>query len=67
MTAPDTLLRLPQVLAVVPFSKATLYRRIKDGSFPAPLQMSERCVAWRSSQIAEWQDARYQGIGGGER
>ena len=64
MTTPDTLLRLPQVLAVVPFSKATLYRRVKDGSFPSPLQMSTRCVAWRSSEITEWQDGRYQGIGG---
>lgn len=50
----DAFLRQPQVLSLVPFSGATLWRKVKDGSFPSPVKLSERCTAWNVGAIREW-------------
>jgi|WetSurSiteA1Bulk_404760.scaffolds.fasta_scaffold00106_6 prophage regulatory protein len=47
----DSLLRLPQVLAVFPVGKTSFYAGIKDGRFPAPIKLGSRISAWRSSEI----------------
>ncbi|MGJ0394944.1 MAG: helix-turn-helix transcriptional regulator [Methylocystis sp.] len=50
-------LREPQVLARVPFSRPTLHRRVKDGTFPRPVKVGPRAVAWLAGEIDAW-DAR---------
>ena len=50
------LLRLPQVLARVGYSRSTLYAKIKIGEFPAPISLGARSVAWISGEIDEWID-----------
>jgi len=52
-TQVDSLLRLPQVLALVPVSRSTWYAGIKEGKFPTPVVLSTRCVAWRASDIQQ--------------
>lgn len=47
-------LRQPQVLALVPISKSTLWRRIRARTFPAPVKLSERVTAWRAEDIRRW-------------
>ena len=42
---------------LIPFSAPTLWRRVKDGSFPAPVKLSPGCTAWRLRDILEWQRA----------
>ena len=37
--------------APVPFSSATLWRRVKAGTFPKPVKLSERVTAWRGFEI----------------
>lgn len=49
--------RLPQVLALVPVSKSTLWRRVKAGSFPQPVKLSERVTVWRAEEVRKWIDA----------
>lgn len=44
-------LRLNQVLELVPVSSATWWRLVKDGLYPAPVKLSDRCTAWRKSDI----------------
>ena len=52
---PDTgFLRQPQVLAFVPFSKSTLWRRIQARTFPQPLKLSARVTVWRAEDIRNW-------------
>jgi prophage regulatory protein len=46
--------RQPAVLACVPFSGTTLWRRVKAGSFPSPVKLSERVTAWRAEEIRQW-------------
>jgi len=38
----------------IPFSPATLWRKVAAGEFPAPLKLSERVTAWRCSDVTEW-------------
>jgi prophage regulatory protein len=33
----------------------TIYRRMKAGTFPQPVRVGKRRVAWRESDIAAWQ------------
>ena len=44
-------IRLPQLLAIYPVSKTTLYLRIKEGRFPPPLKLSERVSVWKVEEI----------------
>lgn len=62
-TAPTRLLRLPSVLDRVPVSKTEWYRKIKNGTAPAPVALSARSVAWRESDI----DAFIAGLSGGAK
>lgn len=48
------LLRLTEVCQVVGLSRSTVYGRMADGTFPRPVQVSERSVRWRSADIAAW-------------
>tara|TARA_B100000941_G_C28098007_1_gene346891 strand:- start:88 stop:261 length:174 start_codon:yes stop_codon:yes gene_type:complete len=48
------LLRLPQVLALVGFTKSTLYRKVNAGLFPAPIKLSANLVVWKQEVVMEW-------------
>ncbi|UCV17857.1 helix-turn-helix transcriptional regulator [Ferribacterium limneticum] len=55
LVLPETgFLRQTQVLAFVPISKSTLWRRIQARSFPAPVKLSARVTAWRAEDIRRW-------------
>lgn len=49
--APTGFLRLKQVLDVIPVSRATWWRKVQDGTYPAPVKLSDSCTAWRKSEI----------------
>lgn len=46
--------RNPEKAAPLPFSKATLWRMVNAGRFPAPIKLSERITAWRVDEVREW-------------
>lgn len=52
--APDRILRLKAVLDRTGLSRATLYRKIADGTFPRQIKLSTRCAGWRESAINGW-------------
>jgi predicted DNA-binding transcriptional regulator AlpA len=47
--------------AIVPFSSATLWRKVKAGAFPSPVKLSERVTAWRVEDIRAWMKSRASG------
>lgn len=51
---PDSFLRLSAVLQRTSLSRATLYRKIQQGTFPRQIKVSERCARWRQSDINDW-------------
>lgn len=48
------LIRVPEVLSRVGFSRTTLYERIKAGSFPDRVKIGLRSVAFVESDIDAW-------------
>ncbi|WP_036517513.1 helix-turn-helix transcriptional regulator [Nevskia soli] len=54
----DVLLRLPAVKAKTGLGRSTIYADMKKGVFPQPRRISARCVAWSSTAIQQWIDAR---------
>ena len=53
-----TILRRKQVEARVGLGRSTLYQRISEGSFPAPVGLGARAVGWLESEITEWLNTR---------
>lgn len=51
---PDRILRIATVLARTGLTRATLYRKVQNGTFPKQLKLSERCAGWRESAVSEW-------------
>jgi prophage regulatory protein len=54
--APDdvSFLRLPDVKLVTGLSKSSLYALIRAESFPAPVRLGPRTVAWVRSEVNDW-------------
>ena len=50
--------RQPQVLEVVPWSAASLWRKCKASQFPAPVKLSERVTAWHVGSVRAWLEAQ---------
>jgi len=44
--------------AVLPFSVATLWRKVRNGTFPQPVKLSERITAWRAEDVRQWLESR---------
>ena len=58
-TLPATgFVRQRQVLAVIPISKSTLWRRIRLETFPRPVKLSEGVTAWRVEDVHNWIEER---------
>lgn len=49
-----TILRLPEVKARTGLSRSTIYSRVKDRTFPAPVSLGPRSVGWIESEIETW-------------
>ena len=59
-TTPDTTTprerfqRLPTVEQTTGLKKSAIYAGMKAGTFPKPVRLSRRCVAWRETEIQAW-------------
>ena len=43
---------------IVPFSASTLWLKVSNNEFPAPVKLSARITAWRVEEIREWLNRR---------
>jgi prophage regulatory protein len=55
------LLTVAELETITRMERTTIYRRIKAGDFPAPLQISPRKSLWRLSDVNAWRESRVQG------
>jgi prophage regulatory protein len=51
-------LRINDVIATVGLSRATIYRLIDAGDFPASTSLTIRCVGWWDREVSDWLIAR---------
>lgn len=54
----DRLLTRHEVESRTSLSRTTIYRKMREGTFPVPLKISERAVRWSLSEIEAWLDGR---------
>jgi len=52
------LLRLPAVLQATGLTRSTVYRLIAEHTFPAPVKLAKRAVAWRHDDVRQWTNGR---------
>ncbi len=50
----EDLINTSEVTKLVPFSRSTLYKLIKQGKFPAPFKPSERINLWHKDVVTKW-------------
>lgn len=50
----DRFMRLDEVLHTTGLSRNTVYRRIREGTFPKQVRIGLNSVAWRQSAITQW-------------
>ena len=55
-----TILRLPAVKAHTGLSRSTIYLRISEGSFPAPISLGGRAVGWIEAEVNDWLNRRIE-------
>lgn len=58
------LLRRPEVERITNLPTSTLYRDISRGTFPRPVLLTGRAVAWRACDIEQWLENRKPAMGG---
>lgn len=47
---------------LLPASPATIWRKVKDGTFPKPVKLGDRITAWRLDDIEAWLAARHGAV-----
>ncbi|MFS8035674.1 helix-turn-helix transcriptional regulator [Xanthobacter sp. AM11] len=52
--ARPALIRLEAVKVRTCLSRSTIYAYMREGRFPQPVAISERCVAWIEAEIDGW-------------
>jgi prophage regulatory protein len=48
------LMKLTDVTRATGLGRSTVYRKIAEGNFPAPLRLSAGCVRWDAESLEAW-------------
>lgn len=54
----DRAIPMPELSKLTSLSAATIYRKVKGGHFPPPLQLGPNRVGWLASEVQEWLKSR---------
>jgi prophage regulatory protein len=52
--APDRLIRLSEVIEIVGYCKAMIYRKIRAGTFPKPYKPGGASSRWSLREVSDW-------------
>ena len=63
MNTSNRLLRRDEVEERTGLARTTIYRKMREGSFPEPIQVGVRAVRWPSSEIETWLASRPRATG----
>ena len=55
---PFRMLRFADVIECTGLSRTTIWRRVRAGTFPAPLSLGENSCGWPENLIQEWIESR---------
>ncbi len=48
------LISMASLVAMLGLSRSTIYKMIKDGTFPKPIKIGARRIAWRIDAVDKW-------------
>ena len=48
------IVRLPEVETKTGYKHSTIYRRISEGTFPAPIRLGPKAVGWLQEELDSW-------------
>jgi prophage regulatory protein len=51
---PNDLIRIKEVIKMIGLSRSSIYSGINNGTFPRPIKLSSRSVAWQRGMIEIW-------------
>jgi prophage regulatory protein len=54
----DHLLSFNEVIKITRRSRATIYRDLRAGRFPKPIELGANAIAWKNSEIEAWLNSR---------
>ena len=54
----DNILRVGEVIARTGLSRVSIWRKVRAGEFPAPIELSANSIGWPESEVAQWQASR---------
>lgn len=54
----SSMLRMRDVLAQTGLSRSTVWRKVRAGTFPAPIELSDNAIGWPADVIMEWKANR---------
>lgn len=58
----DRMVRLTEVKRLTGCKKSTIYKLISEGSFPKPVHIGTRTVAWSENAVLQWVQDRINGV-----
>ena len=53
-TIPGKLIRLPVVESHTGLKRSSIYKAMRERTFPGSVRLSARAVAWRESEVLAW-------------
>ncbi len=54
----NRMLRVPAVEARTGLSRVTIWRRVRAGSFPAPVELGVNSIGWPEQSITDWLESQ---------
>ena len=52
------ILRRPEVERMSGLSCSTIYEKVANGTFPAPVRLGAKAVGWREDEVLAWIESR---------
>jgi len=53
----DRIIRTAELVRKTGMSRVTLWRRVRDKSFPPPLELGPNSRGWKESEITAWMES----------
>jgi prophage regulatory protein len=54
MSTIERFIRLPEVMNTVGLKKSAIYKKVKEGDFPAPIKLGPHANGWLESAVQGW-------------
>ena len=54
---PGGIWKLPRVIQESGLGRSTIYARVKEGTFPAPLKLGKNASGWLAAEVIQWRNA----------